>query len=112
MQVAAGIVMLELSAAMMNGPGNLYPTLIWDENEVVLVDAGAKGGIIRELTLRRVVVSCVPYDVDVATVLSLHPDGVLVSNGPGDPAVLHQTIRLIRALLEHNQRHEHQLPQS
>jgi len=67
---------------------------------VVVVDAGAKGGIIRELALRQVDVSLVPYDADVATVLSLHPDGVLVSNGPGDPAALHQTIRLIRALLE------------
>ncbi len=68
---------------------------------VVVVDAGTKGGIIRELTLRRVALSCVPYDVDVTTVLSLHPDGVLVSNGPGDPAVLHQIIDLIRTLLEH-----------
>jgi len=67
---------------------------------VVVVDAGVKGGIIRELTLRQVDVSLVPYDADVATVLSLHPDGILVSNGPGDPAALHQTIRLIRALLE------------
>ena len=67
---------------------------------VVVVDAGAKEGIIRELALRQVDISLVPYDADVAAVLSLHPDGVLVSNGPGDPAALHQTIRLIRALLE------------
>ena len=43
MRVAPGIEMLELSAVMMNGPGSLYPTLIWDQKEAVLVDAGLPG---------------------------------------------------------------------
>ncbi|HDH10188.1 MAG TPA: carbamoyl-phosphate synthase small subunit [Chloroflexi bacterium] len=67
---------------------------------VVVIDAGAKGGIIRELALRGVDISLVPYDADVKTVLSLHPDGVLVSNGPGDPAALRRTIVLIQEVLE------------
>jgi len=67
---------------------------------VVLVDSGAKDGIIRDLILRKATVSSVPYDVDIETVLELKPDGVLFSNGPGDPAVLVKTIQLFRALLE------------
>ena len=67
---------------------------------VVLVDAGSKEGIARELELCDATVTLVPYDADVGTVLSYEPDGVLVSNGPGDPAVLDRTIALMRALLE------------
>ena len=67
---------------------------------VVVVDAGTKRGIIRDLALRKVAVTTVPYDADVETVLSFQPDGVLVSNGPGDPDPLQETIQLMRALLE------------
>lgn len=67
---------------------------------VVIVDAGRKDNIVRDLIHHGVAVTCVPYDSDVETVLALKPDGVLVSNGPGDPAPLHGTIQLVRALLE------------
>jgi glyoxylase-like metal-dependent hydrolase (beta-lactamase superfamily II) len=43
MQVAPGVEMLELSATLMDGPGTLCPTLLWDRNDVVLVDAGLPG---------------------------------------------------------------------
>jgi carbamoyl-phosphate synthase small subunit len=67
---------------------------------VVVVDAGTKEGIVQDLTLREAAVTIVPYDADAEMVLSLQPDGVLVSNGPGDPAPLHETIQLIGTLLE------------
>jgi glyoxylase-like metal-dependent hydrolase (beta-lactamase superfamily II) len=40
MEVAPGVEMLELSATLMNGPGTLYPTMLWDQHDAVLVDAG------------------------------------------------------------------------
>jgi glyoxylase-like metal-dependent hydrolase (beta-lactamase superfamily II) len=43
MKVAAGVEMLELPAMLMNGPGVLYPTVLWDSQDVVLVDAGLPG---------------------------------------------------------------------
>lgn len=43
MRVANGVEMLELSADSMSGPGNLYPTLLWDQKDAVLVDAGLPG---------------------------------------------------------------------
>jgi glyoxylase-like metal-dependent hydrolase (beta-lactamase superfamily II) len=43
MKVAPGVEMLELSAMLMDGPGTLYPTLLWDSQDVVLVDAGLPG---------------------------------------------------------------------
>ena len=67
---------------------------------IVVVDAGRKESIVNDLLRRGVAVTVVPYSSDLNSVLALQPDGVLVSNGPGDPAVLHRTVALIRALLE------------
>jgi carbamoyl-phosphate synthase small subunit len=67
---------------------------------VVIVDAGTKEGIVRDLMLRKAAITVVPYDTEIEAVLSLQPDSVLVSNGPGDPAPLHETIQLMRGLLE------------
>jgi len=43
MHVAPGVEMLQLQAILMNGPGTLYPSLLWNEQEAVLVDAGLPG---------------------------------------------------------------------
>jgi carbamoyl-phosphate synthase small subunit len=67
---------------------------------VVLVDAGRKENIARDLMRHGCAITAVPYDADIKTVLDLNPDGVFVSNGPGDPDPLHDTIRLMRELLE------------
>ena len=40
MKIADGVEMLEISANLMTGPGIINPTLIWDEDEIVLVDSG------------------------------------------------------------------------
>jgi glyoxylase-like metal-dependent hydrolase (beta-lactamase superfamily II) len=40
MRISNGIEMLEISAILMTGPGLINPTLIWDKDEVILVDAG------------------------------------------------------------------------
>jgi len=69
-------------------------------HHVVLVDAGAKRGIERDLAQLGMAVSSVPYNAEPEAVLAMQPDAVLVSNGPGDPAALHRTIDLIRGLLE------------
>jgi len=68
---------------------------------VVVVDAGVKRGIVRSLNDRGIRVTIVPFDAEPDAVLTLQPDGVLISNGPGDPAPLRETITLIRSLLQH-----------
>jgi len=70
------------------------------QNHIVLIDCGFKANMERELAARGATVTVVPYDADLETVLALKPDGVLVSNGPGDPEPLHATIALMRGLLE------------
>ena len=53
---------------------------------VVLWDFGAKGSIQRCLEERGCHVTCVPADTTAEEILALKPDGVMLSNGPGDPA--------------------------
>jgi carbamoyl-phosphate synthase small subunit len=74
------------------GPGNSGP-------HVVAVDCGMKLGIPRSLAARGCRVTAVPWDSDPDFILSLAPDGLLVSNGPGDPADVPQTVKTVRALL-------------
>ncbi len=68
-------------------------------HHIVIVDCGLKANIARELEARGATVTVVPYDAELDAVLALKPDGVLVSNGPGDPEPLHATIALMRGLL-------------
>lgn len=65
---------------------------------VVAVDCGMKLGIVRSLGLRGCSVTAVPWDTTADAVLALKPDGVVISNGPGDPTDVRPTIRLVREL--------------
>ena len=69
---------------------------------VVLIDYGAKQNIIRSLTKRGCDVTVVPYDTSAEDILSLSPDGIMLSNGPGNPEdniySIEQTKKLIGKL--------------
>ena len=67
--------------------------------ELVLIDCGAKRSIVRSLLKRKVNVTLVPFDIPGSQILELDPDGVLISNGPGDPARVKQTIETIKQLM-------------
>ncbi|MCD6550879.1 glutamine-hydrolyzing carbamoyl-phosphate synthase small subunit [Thermotoga sp.] len=70
------------------------------EFSVVVLDSGVKWGILRDLKRVGARVMRVPYGVDADDIKKLNPDGVLISNGPGDPAALLKTVRLIKDLLK------------
>jgi carbamoyl-phosphate synthase small subunit len=67
---------------------------------VVLIDCGVKFSIIRSLLKRGINVIRVPYDTSVDEILSYNPNGILVSNGPGDPKRNTKTIEVVRELAE------------
>ncbi len=69
------------------------------KHRVVLIDFGAKKNIIRELNARGCNVTAVPYNTSAEEILAMHPDGVMLSNGPGDPADNTGSIEQIRKLL-------------
>lgn len=67
---------------------------------VVVYDYGVKHNILRMLVARGCRLTVVPAQTPAADVLALNPDGVLLSNGPGDPEPCDYAIRAIRELLE------------
>ncbi|WP_010631011.1 glutamine-hydrolyzing carbamoyl-phosphate synthase small subunit [Sporolactobacillus vineae] len=66
---------------------------------VVLVDFGAKQGILRECIRRGLDVVVVPYNTSAESILKFHPDGLLLSNGPGDPKDVPEAIDMVRTIL-------------
>jgi carbamoyl-phosphate synthase small subunit len=66
---------------------------------VVAVDLGIKRDMLHHLTERGFVVEVVPAGTDHESILALAPDGVFVSNGPGDPEPLVATTATLRGLL-------------
>ena len=66
---------------------------------VVLIDYGCKKNIIRELNARGCSVQVVPHDTSAEQILALSPDGVMLSNGPGDPAENTAEIAELKKLL-------------
>ena len=66
---------------------------------VSLIDYGAKRNIVRELQKRRCTVTVLPASTSAEEILAAGPDGVMLSNGPGDPAENTYQIEQIRKLL-------------
>ena len=65
---------------------------------VVAVDCGIKLNIVRSLNQRHCNVTVVPYDTSAETILDMEPDGVFLSNGPGDPEDVTPVIELVQKL--------------
>ncbi len=65
---------------------------------VVAVDCGIKHNILRSLRNRGCKVTVVPWNTSAEAIEQLHPDGIFLSNGPGDPTDVVPVIDMIRAL--------------
>lgn len=63
---------------------------------VLALDCGAKRNIYRHLVDRGCEVMAVPHDTNAQQIRSLKPDGLFISNGPGDPAAVDATIATLR----------------
>ena len=70
------------------------------KNTVVLIDCGVKYSIMRNLLKRGINVVRVPYDFSAKEILEYKPDGVVVSNGPGDPKKCVDTIACTKELVD------------
>ncbi|MBT6270810.1 MAG: glutamine-hydrolyzing carbamoyl-phosphate synthase small subunit [Rhodobacteraceae bacterium] len=74
-----------------------------DDHKVVAIDYGAKRNILRCLTNSGCDVTVLPADSTLETILSHNPEGVFLSNGPGDPAATGKySVPVIRGLLKNN----------
>ena len=66
---------------------------------VVAIDCGMKRNIVRSINTIGCKVTVVPWDTPASKIRSLNPDGVFISNGPGDPTDVPETIQTIRSLI-------------
>jgi carbamoyl-phosphate synthase small subunit len=67
---------------------------------IVILDCGTKAGIVEALRRRGCEVVLVPHTASAGEVRAFAPDGVLLSNGPGDPAVLGDVIGTVQSLMQ------------
>ncbi len=72
------------------------------KKRVVVVDYGVKQNILRCLVDRGCEVTVVPATSTADQILNQKPDGIILSNGPGDPAVVKYGIQAIKDLISHN----------
>ncbi|MBW6520287.1 MAG: glutamine-hydrolyzing carbamoyl-phosphate synthase small subunit [Desulfoarculaceae bacterium] len=67
--------------------------------KVVAIDCGVKFNQLRIMTEKGCQVQVVPAATDAATILAMKPDGVFLSNGPGDPAGIPGVVETVQGLL-------------
>jgi carbamoyl-phosphate synthase small subunit len=88
-----------------NQSDNQYLPNSFDQNDkgkklhVVAYDFGIKHNILRMLTRENCRVTVVPAETTADDVLNLKPDGVFLSNGPGDPEPVDYAVRSIRQMM-------------
>jgi len=67
---------------------------------IVALDFGCKRNIFRKLADRGLKVTVVPAQSSAETILAMNPDGIFLSNGPGDPAAVTYAVETIRDLIQ------------
>lgn len=73
-----------------------------NEYRIVAYDFGIKENILRHLSSYGANVTVVPADTTAEETLALNPDGIFLSNGPGDPAGLPYAVKTVSELIESN----------
>jgi carbamoyl-phosphate synthase small subunit len=109
-----GLKGLDLAQVVTAEKGYSWNQSVWDldtdqpaetdsaalKRHVVAYDYGVKHNILRMLVERGCKVSVVPAKTPASDVLAMNPDGVFLSNGPGDPEPCDYAITAIREILE------------
>ncbi|MDN6276552.1 glutamine-hydrolyzing carbamoyl-phosphate synthase small subunit [Psychrobacter sp.] len=93
----------DLAGSHDSGTGGFFKQLgshIDKKFDVVAYDFGSKTNILRMLVDRGCHVTVVPAQTPIADVLAMNPDGIFLSNGPGDPAACDYAIDAVRHILE------------
>ena len=79
-----------------------FPAVSEEKYHVVAYDFGVKTNSLREFAKRGCKITIVPAETSAEEVLALKPDGIFLSNGPGDPASMKNVIAEIKKLTEEN----------
>src|SRR5262249_5410686 len=109
-----GLVGLDLGPMVTGGQAFTWDETPWEwgkgygrlENpqfHVVAIDYGIKRNILRLLAANRCKVTVVPATTSAEDIVGLKPDGVFLSNGPGDPAATGEyAVPVIKSIVERN----------
>ena len=69
------------------------------DKRVVLLDLGTKKGVLNSFTIRGCEIIAVPASTSVSDILAMQPDGVFISDGPGNPQAVPYAVDTIRVLI-------------
>ncbi len=67
--------------------------------KVVVLDLGAKNNIFRLLLGKKIEVNAVPYNYSFNKINQLQPDGIIISNGPGNPIMCKESIEIVKEII-------------
>ncbi|MEN9906203.1 MAG: hypothetical protein RL475_401 [Actinomycetota bacterium] len=88
-----------LSADVSTAQTYVVPAIGSKRFTVAAIDLGIKGATPRAMAERGIEVHVMPYSSTFEDIKAVNPDGVFLSNGPGDPATMTETIELVREIL-------------
>jgi carbamoyl-phosphate synthase small subunit len=94
-----GLVGIDLVKKVTVDKKYLWPDIKQGAYKVVVLDCGVKYNILRELARHNCQAIVLPAYASSEEILSLKPDGLLLSNGPGDPAAVNYVIQTTRNLI-------------
>jgi len=94
-----GLIGVDLVKEVSNPKRYNYPQIKDAKYKVVVLDCGAKYNISRELMRNNCNVIVMPAQSTCDQILELTPDGLLLSNGPGDPAAVDYVIKTVAKLI-------------
>lgn len=78
----------------------VVPAIGTKKATVAALDLGIKGATPRLMAQRGIEVHVFPYNATLDELLAIKPDGIFLSNGPGDPSTMRETVELVRQVLQ------------
>ncbi|MCR5746464.1 MAG: glutamine-hydrolyzing carbamoyl-phosphate synthase small subunit [Lachnospiraceae bacterium] len=103
--IEEGLQLLRKESIPKDAVSKVSTRSIWEslseinKYHVVAIDCGMKSNIVRFLNRKGCSVTVVPYYTSAAKIKELKPDGVFISNGPGDPQDVPETIATVKELI-------------
>jgi len=93
------VMKMQNAEVRMKNENSTFP-ILHSAFHIVAYDFGIKENILRHLASYGANVTVVPADTTAADVLAMKPDGIFLSNGPGDPAGLPYAVESVSGLIE------------
>ncbi|MDD5120463.1 MAG: glutamine-hydrolyzing carbamoyl-phosphate synthase small subunit [Candidatus Omnitrophica bacterium] len=94
-----GLIGLDLVREVTVEKQYVYAKVKGNRFKVIILDCGVKLNSLRELARKKCDIIVVPAYATAEEILKLNPDGVLLSNGPGDPSALDYLVKTVASLI-------------